>query len=313
MSSDDGETSELKQSKASEDKIVNVEKDADENHKKVESEEKETSHTNERREPEPAESESQKLSCRDDQGETLMAKSLQADDSTVCAQKSSMKQAEKAHGAVMRAQRKGDGKCGMEESKKPGVPTVDFQKGNDVVYGMKESEVSDDNAACDQRDRSGEPVISYPKKPSNVLDAQKECGQETEMSGSQILDDTHLSLHDDSGDETDPENVFKVDSHEIKMESNSYKLSAVQISALPISSEETVHKVRESEVICIEDKRPSASLILPQDTVTSFVSSTEDKKGLTQTAESVDTAIPVQSAKVSTKPISAGSSCSKKT
>jgi hypothetical protein len=438
--SGDDESSELKQTKASEDKIVSVEKDADENHRMVESEEKEMSHTNEGGKPGPkdskrqeatrrddgkkavtveskkqgsahkddgakpvaaesekressrkhnkgkhgtAESKKQQTSCRgdgrkhrttelkrrelfckDDQGETVttesnksrdapayaqrggdeksvMAKSLRAGDGTVCSQKCGMKGTKEAHGTVARAQRNGSEEPGVEDSKKPDVPTVDLQKGNGAVHGMaepekqrdckaesgagthrdsdgssglKESELPDDNTACGQRYLSGEPVISDSKKPSNISSAQKVCGQEPGMAGSEVVGDPHLCPCDDSGDETDPEHVFEADSHKIKMERNSNKLNTVQISALPLSSEETAEKIHKSEVICIEDKDPSsASLVFPQDTVLPFVSGTKDRKRLTQVAESVDTAVPIQSTKVSTKPISADISCGKET
>jgi hypothetical protein len=293
------------------------------------------------RKPGLAESKRQKLSPGDKEGETgtteskklfdaltciqggdeksVMTKSLKAGEGAICAQK-----AEEAHDTAMRAQRSGNGKPGVEGLKKLDVPVVGPQKENaaterkaepaagsthrdrDELCGMEEAETADDNATSGQRHVSGEPVIPDSKKPSDTLNARKERDQEPEMAGSEVQDGPRLSPHEDSGDETDPEHVFEADSHKIKMERNPDRPSAVQVSTLPSSSVETARKVGEGEVICIEDKQPSSpSLILPEETVVSSVGSTEDKKGSTRIAESVDTAVPVHSARISTKPVSA--------
>jgi hypothetical protein len=296
------------------------------------------------RKPGLAESKRQKLSLRDKEGETVtteskesynalayvqgdyeksvVTKSLIAVDGTVSAQK-----AEEAHDTAMSSQRSGSGKPGVEVSKKADVPVVGFQKENDAARGMTESvantrrdhdgssgmeqaEIRDEDATPGQRYLSGDPVISDSKKSSDMLSAQKERGQEPEVAGSEILD----GPHEDSGDETDPEHVFDVDSREIKVERNSNQLSAVQTSALPISSVETARKVGGSEEICTEDKQLSSPfLILPQDTVVSSVGGTKHKKVLTRIAKSVDTPVPVRLARISTKLISADSSHSKET
>jgi hypothetical protein len=306
------------------------------------------------RKPGLAESKRQKLFPRDAEGETVtteskkpldalacmqgdddksaMTKSLKADDGAICAQK-----AEEARDTAMRAQRRGNGKPGLEGSKKPDVPVAGPQKENaaaqgtteseckaesaasthrdcDESCGMEETETPDGNATGGQTSISGDPVTSDSKKPSDTLNAQKERDQEPGAAGSEILVDPHLGPREDSGDETDPENVFEADSHEIKVERNSNRLSAVQISTLPTSSVETARKVDESEVSCIEDKQPSSpSLILPEETAVSSVGSTEDKKGSTPIAEPVDTAVPVHLARISTEPISADSSHGKET
>jgi hypothetical protein len=322
----DGRTSEREQSEVSEDNILGVEKDAGEILRTAESEETETSGINEGRKSGLAESKIQKLAARDQEGETVSTESkksydalahlrrddensvmrdlLKADDGTVCAQKCAVGGAEEAPGTLTRAHRNGNREHGVEDSKKRDVPIVHAQKEDGGARGMTES------VASTHRDSDESSGLGDAEMPHD----NAACGQEPGLAGSEIPDDPHLSPRDDSGDETDPEHVFEADSRQIIMESNSDELSAAQISTLPISSVGTAQKVSESEVICTENEPPSSpSLILPQDTLVSSVSSTEDGKGLTRVAESVDAATPIHLAEVSRKLTSAGSPCSKGT
>jgi hypothetical protein len=205
----------------------------------------------------------------------------------------------------VKAQKDEDGQPGMEESKKADLSAAGVEKENadsnkpydpiasthidsDGTAGMKELKKLYDNAVGGQRYYSGKPEISDSEKPYNVLISQKEGGQKPEVEGSKVPCDTNTRPHEDSGDETEPENFFEANSH------CTDTLKSVHKSAVPVS-EETAQRVHKNEVIHIEDEHVLSPLLVS-------IRSTEDKKEPTLITESVSSSTPFQSIKMYTEP-----------
>jgi hypothetical protein len=242
--------------------------------------------------------------------------------------KPKVKKTKKPHDSAFRAGKARTGKPGMEESEKPRVPTACVQNENDSTLGMAEPKKSNysvvgtqrdggrtfsmnesiksgDYMASEQRYFSGRPVITDSEKPSNIMRTQEEVDQKCEIAGSEIPGDNKSSIHDGSGDETDPENFFETNLHKIKVEgSPNNTLNIVKKCTVPVASGETVQSGHKNEAVVV------LSAVL-QDTVPSSVSTTENQNESTQATGYIDPSTPLQLIKMTTKSPCLNVSCSK--
>jgi hypothetical protein len=182
----------------------------------------------------------------------------------------------------------------------------------DETSEINEIKKPNDNISCGQEYFSGKPAISDSKKPSDIISAQKEGDPKHEVADSKVPGDDKLSIHYNSGDETDPENSFQPNLHKNMLErSCNNKFNTVRKSDVVVTSRETAQSGLKNEAVCTENERNmSLSSTCLRDAMPSCVIRTEDKRESAVVTECVESSVPLQLTKMSTEATGADILCS---
>ncbi|KAJ4445539.1 hypothetical protein ANN_12219 [Periplaneta americana] len=169
--------------------------------------------------------------------------------------------------------------------------------GKDMQHKTLESTKVSDAAVSDQEASETKRSVKLDDKTGEVSSMELRRNVNGKECNTQISEVVKSVTADDSGDETDPENLFETTTHEIKVEVSKNESSTVKKSSIPRTAEITAQHTPQidenirsasSENTCAIGKRtlsPSPTLL-----DTSFIN-TKSNKELTQSAKS-ETSLP---------------------